>query len=234
MNWVHPSRGEFLRNAVGHLLDIRADLDSASGIFRRHFAGRVVDYGNYNRVHGRGELGRDLAILQLLNPQTRQPECLGDAYRAPIMEYRALENGLMDRINIIHLFKVSENRARVFVNAQSCRTIASLAAGGVQANCRLRDGASGSVLFAETSSGPSVMIGLAANETSRRGEFYAAGAVAIDEVNRIMRRPMLKPDPNQPVLTPDAAASFVKDLAAMTLQAPSRREAPQSDAGGRP
>lgn len=207
MNWVHPSRGEFLRNAIGHTLDIRADLDPSTGVFRRNLVGKVIGHGNFNRVHGRGELGRDLAILQLFDAKTNQPACLGEDLRATTQEYNALRDGLLKDVNTIHVFKTGENTARVYANSQPCQTIASLAAGGVQADCRLRDGASGSLLLVQNGNG-TPMIGLAANEATVNGSFYAMGAVAVDQINRVMRKALEE----QQALAPHVIADFFNSV----------------------
>mgnify|MGYP002783770161 CR=1 FL=1 len=181
MDWIYPTRREFVQNAKRHRLNIRADLDPDTGEFRRNLEGRVIRYANYDRTTTNNSAGDDIAILKLYEPGTETPACVGQAFVPQLsLDHTVIADGFLPNLNVIHLFKTGANSARVFVNTTPCQSAPYLVPGGTAATCDLRDGASGSILFQTIDTRSVIVVGLSANHSTLSSAMSAANVGAIN------------------------------------------------------
>ena len=203
-NWVLQGGRNFVVNARKHRVEVRADLDSSTGRFRRLLEGRVIRYGAFYRTPGAvNEAGNDVAVLKLYEPGSNTAACLGEEFLPKRARAHALfRDGIISDLNVIHLFATGRDTARVFVNTHSCKSAPVLTGGGTTATCELRGGASGSILFRSGGTDDDVVVGLVAAMSQDRRLISAAN---IGALNRNLRLGL-----ESEGLATDALADFFK------------------------
>jgi formylglycine-generating enzyme required for sulfatase activity len=182
--WFYNSSPvEFQRSVYSHQVEVSALLDSA-GTFRKQLIGKVISIGSYNkRRNSAHQVGHDIAILKLINPVTKQPDCLPEASPVSLKKYSFLTVGPLDGVATIHVWKTGTNQGQVFLSSAPCRTVDVPLSGAFAAECASRPGASGSIQFVQNSN---TVIGMVTSgATGNTRTIYSANLSAIEVLTRI-------------------------------------------------